>query len=398
MPMAWKATCVMDEKMKFIAAYLDEETSFSRLCRGFGISRKTGYKWVSRYVSEGAAGLSDRLRAPQRHPNAVAQWIEERVIESRRRHPTWGPRKLLKRLGVDQPDVAWPCASTVSSLLKRHGLSVPRRVRRHCSPSAGPLGKCTEANEVWCADFKGWFRTQDGRRCEPLTITDGATRFILRCQGLSGSTGLVAVQPLFEATFRQYGLPQAMRTDNGPPFAGTGLCGLTRLSVWWMRLGIRLERIAPGKPQQNGRHERMHRTLKADAINPAQRTLRAQQRAFDLFCAEFNDLRPHEALDYETPGSLYVPSPRAFPERLVEIPAYPQGWVTRMVREAGQMKWSGKEVLVSAALAGQRVGLEPIDEGLWRVYFMHTAVGLFDERQGKTTAEKKKQKGKTKTT
>lgn len=396
--MPWNETCLMDERMKFIAAYLGEESSFSHLCRCFGISRTTGYKWVARYESSGPEGLLDRSRAAQRHPNAVPEAIERQIVDFRRQHPHWGPRKLLDRLGRRFTEVAWPCAATVASMLKRHGLSVARKPRRRCPPSSQPLGHCKSSNDVWCADFKGWFRTQDGRRCDPLTITDGATRFILRCQGLSGWTGFGAVQPLFEATFRQYGVPRAIRTDNGPPFASVGLGGLSRLSVWWLRLGIVVERIAPGKPQQNGRHERMHRTLKAEAINPPRRTIRAQQGAFDRFCLEFNLERPHEALNYETPGSLYVGSERALPQRLPEMPQYADDWDTRMVRGAGQMKWGGKDVLVGAALSGQRVGLEPIDSGLWRVYFMDTALGLFDERKGRIAPEKKNQKKASNTT
>ena len=396
--MPWKETCVMDEKMQFIVAYLEHEHSFAHLCRGFGISRKTGYKWVERYESGGAAGLSNRSCAPKRHPNAVSEAIEKGVVACRRAHRYWGPRKLLAVLRRKEPEAAWPCASTVASILRRHGLSVPRRRRRHCTPSASPLRTCQEANAVWSADFKGWFRTQDQRRCDPLTICDGATRYLLRCQGLSGHTGFEAVAPLFEATFREYGLPQALRTDNGPPFAGTGLGGLTRLNVWWLRLGIAVERIAPGKPQQNGRHERMHRTLKAEAINPPARTLRAQQKALDRFRTEYNQERPHEALDDETPASRYAPSERAYPARLPEAPAYPPDWATRSVRKAGQMKWNGRDVLVSSALVGQRVGLEPLDDGLWRVYFLDTALGLFDERAGTTRPEKKPSKEVKETT
>ncbi len=389
--MPWNEICVMDQKMKFIASYLSDELSFSHLCRRFGISRKTGYKWRRRDEVGGGEGLRDRSRAPKRQPNAVPEPLLRQIVDLRRRHPTWGPRKLLAKLSRRLPAVAWPCAATVAAMLKRHGLSVPRKNRRRCPPSAKPLAHCKQSNDVWCADFKGWFHTKDGRRCDPLTLTDGATRFILRCQGLDGSTGFSVVQPLFEAAFRQDGLPRAIRTDNGPPFASPGAGGLSQLSIWWLRLGINVERIAPGKPQQNGRHERMHRTLKAEAINPPRRAIGPQQKAFDRFCEEFNFERPHEALDYETPGSLYTCSTREFPDRVADMPPYPDEWDTRMVRRAGQMKWGGKDVLVGAALRGQRVGLAPIDNGLWRVYFMDIALGIFDERKKKIAPEKKKE-------
>lgn len=242
------------------------------------------------------------------------------------------------------------------------------------------MAACNGANEVWCADFKGWFRTQDGRPCYPLTITDGHSRFILRCQGLFPKTDFEAVKPLFEATFREYGLPAAMRTDNGPPFATTGLYGLSRLSVWWIRLGIRPDRIRPGKPQENGRHERMHRTLKAETANPPRQNRRAQQKAFDRFRDEFNNERPHEALGQQTPASHYQASPAAFPNRLPERQTYPDQWHTRKVRGGGDMKWGGHDVYITQALTGHHIGLEPIEDGIWKIYFADVPLAIFDEK------------------
>lgn len=381
--MPWKVTCAVEQRMQFIVECQKDECSMAQLCRDFQISRKTGYKWLARYRSGGIDGIKDRSRAPLAHPNAVDPEIEDRIVKLRREHGHWGARKILATLAAGDPNTPWPCLSAIGEILRRKGLSVPRRPRRRATASDRPLGQCQEPNEVWCADFKGWFRTRDGARCEPLTMTDGATRFILRCQTMSGSTGFEAVQPLFEAAFREFGLPVRIRTDNGAPFATTGLGGLSRLSVWWIRLGIRPERIRPGKPQDNGRHERMHRTLKAETAAPPRATLRAQQAAFDRFVREFNYQRPHEALGQRPPAALYEPSGRPYRRRPPPIEAYCDDWQTRKVRAGGQMKWRGKDVRVSDALAGERVGLEPVDDGLWRIYYSDIALGIFDERQGK---------------
>jgi transposase InsO family protein len=374
----------MDERMCFIAEWRMREWPFAVLCKRFGISRKTGYKWLNRYEREGVAGLADRSRAPASHPCAVAPKVEERIVDFRRQHQTWGPRKLLARLARIDGATRWPCASTVAGILKRHGLSAPRKRKRHAAPFNGCLSPADGANDVWAADFKGWFRTGDGARCEPLTVTDEATRFIIRCQGLCGETGFKAVAPLFLAAFREFGMPRAIRTDNGPPFATTGLGGLSPLAVWWIDLGVSPERIEPGKPQQNGRHERMHRTLKAETASPPAKTLRAQQEAFDRFRAEFNDERPHEGLDMRAPGSVYVASERPVPQ--VAPPTeweYPGGWATRKVRPSGQMKWHGRDVRITSSLVGRRVGLEPIDDGVWIIHYRDHRVGVFEETCGR---------------
>lgn len=384
--MPWKETCVVDERIQFIAACLSGEETIAELCRRHGISRKTGYKLLGRYEREGAGGLEDRSRAPLRQANAIGEAMEALLLEARTKHPTWGPRKLLAWLSRRHPGHAWPAASTVGDLLRRHGLVISRRKRR-LSATPTDLQRPEAANQLWCADFKGWFSTGDGRRCTPLTITDAHSRYLLRCQALGRRTGERLVRPIFEATFREYGLPQAMRTDNGPPFAGLGLGGLSALSVWWIRLGIAVERIAPGHPEQNGRHERMHRTLKAETATPPAGTRRAQQGRFDRFRQEYNELRPHEALNQCPPAELYQRSPRAYPSRLKEV-VYDDDWLTRAVRGAGQMKWQGQDVRISQALAGQRIGLEPVDDGLWRVYLVHVPLGLFDERKKRVCPEK----------
>jgi hypothetical protein len=265
-------------------------------------------------------------------------------------------------------------------MLKRAGLTVPRKRCRKATPSVSPLEHAAEANRVWSADFKGWFRCGDGERCDPLTMSDGFSRYLLRCQAVE-RIDTRSVKAVMEAAFREYGLPGAMRTDNGEPFASVGLAGLSVLSVWWIKLGIRPERIPPGKPQHNGRHERMHRSLKQATAQPPAANLRAQQQAFDRFRREYNEQRPHAALQMKTPGELYVPSGRSYPSRMAE-PEYPDDWEVRGVRECGRMRWWSANVFVSKTLAGEPIGLEPVDDGQWRVWFFDYPLGIFDERKG----------------
>jgi putative transposase len=377
--MPWKATCAMDERMRFIVEHGRGEHGMAELCRAHGISRKTGYKWLARYQAAGIEGLTERSRAPQRRPGQIESAIAERLVAERAAHPTWGPRKLVARLRQREPEVVWPAASTVGDVLRRAGLTIPRRTRRHASPTGGgPPAACTEANAVWCADFKGQFHTQDGSLCYPLTISDAASRFFLRCQILPGVSG-DRVQPLFEATFREYGLPTAIRTDNGPPFGSTGLAGLTELAVWWIELGIRPDRGRPGHPQDNGRHERLHRTLKAETAAPPAATVRAQQAAFDAFRREYNTERPHEALGQVPPSSQYTPSLRPFPARL-QPPTYPTADLVKRVRPNGAIRWRGTEIYVAAPLAGRPLGLTDRGDGHWEVAFGPLLLGILDER------------------
>lgn len=367
----------MNERIALIKKHFENECSVSELARQYGVSRKTVHKWIRRFKEKGAVGLEELSRTPHHHPNALSQEMEVRILEWKAKKPSWGAPKIHSKLW-DLPDC--PSESTVSNVLARWGLS-RKGCRRQSGavPSQAPLGHCQQANQVWCADFKGHFRTADGQRCDPLTITDAYSRYLLRCQAMGGYTGYVAVKPWFIATFREYGMPEALRTDNGPPFASVGLGGLSALSVWLIRLGIRLERIEPAHPEQNGRHERMHRTLKEATAQPPRSNARAQQRAFDAFRKEYNQERPHEALVQRTPASIYIPSVRDYPERLPEQRGYPDEWQKRMVRTAGAMKWQGQVVQISRALAGQEIGLEPVEEGQWAVYFETLRLGIFDE-------------------
>src|SRR5437660_2764349 len=299
--MGWKETCGMEERFRLIEEWKKEEWSFAELCRRYGVSAKTGYKCVKRYEAEGIEGLRERSRAPHGHSHEVLKEVAEAVVEARRQRPHWGPVKLRKRLSEEAPEISWPAVSTIGEILQRAGLTVARKRRRKASPSETPLQHADGPNAVWCGDYKGWFRCQDGSRCDPLTISDAFSRFLLRCQAVKAMDTANA-QGVFEAAFREYGLPAAIRTDNGEPFASVGLGGLSALSVWWMKLGIRVERIQPGKPQQNGRHERMHRTLKQATAQPPARNLRWQQQAFDEFRQEYNYERPHEALELKKPA------------------------------------------------------------------------------------------------
>ncbi len=351
------------------------------LARRYGVSRKTVYKWVERYEEEGRKGLEERSRAPRSHPNEVSEKIEAVVLELKVRWPKWGAPKLLVKLRERVGEAECPSESSVSRILQRHGLVRPQG-RRRARAQGTVLEGYGGSNAIWCADFKGWFRTQDGKVCTPLTISDGYSRMLLRCQGLKAGTGGSVVQPIFEMTMREYGVPEAMRTDNGPPFASVGLGGLTRLSIWWLRLGIRLERSRPGCPQDNGRHERMHRTLAEQTAQPPAANFAAQQRAFDEFRREYNEERPHEGLGGRPPAEVYQPSPREFPERLAPV-EYNREWATRQVRPSGQIKWKGRSVHVSSALVGERIGLQAVSEGVWMVYFASHPLGLFDERRGR---------------
>lgn len=373
--MPWKETRVLHERMKFIVEYEVEDESMAQLCRKFGISRKTGYKWLSRWLREGPGGLEDRSRAPQAHPNQVAADSIERILQLRDRY-RWGPKKIIALLQREAPDRVWPAISTIERILKEHGRVIPRTKRRRVPPQTQPLAHATECNRVWCVDFKGWFRTGDGHRCDPLTISDAYSRFLIRCQGLK-HTGYDAVRPIFEWAFREHGLPHAIRSDNGAPFASRAVAGLSRLSIWWIKLGILPDRIEPGQPQQNGRHERMHLTLKQETANPPASTAAQQQQRFDAFRATYNCVRPHEALEMSTPQAHYVSSPRAYPSRQPAM-SYPWPWTVRKIDGNGYFHWKGQPVFLSEVLRGEPIGLEPIDERYWRMHFGPVLLGAFD--------------------
>ena len=370
----------MEEKLRFVFEYEQGERSLTELCQRYGIARETGYVWLRRYREYGLAGLVERARAARRHPNQTPAELERMIVELRQAHMRWGPRKLKRVLERDEPGRVWPATSTIGELLKREGLVVARKKRLRTAAYSQPLAHADGPNRVWCADFKGWFRTGDGERVDPLTMTDGYSRYLLRCQAVE-KTDTVRVQAIFEAAFREYGLPEAIRTDNGAPFASRALAGLSRLAVWWIKLGIVPERIEAGHPEQNGSHERMHLTLEQETAQPAAANRRGQQRAFDRFVEEFNEVRPHEALDMQTPAAVYQPSQRKFPERLPEV-EYPDSMLVRQVGHKGQIGWKKHEVFVSEVLWGERVGLLPIDDRRYRVYFAQIPLALLDSDHG----------------
>jgi putative transposase len=371
--MPWKETCQMDERMQFIARVLAGEDEMTVLCREYGVSRKTGYKWLGRYISDGAAGLAERSHAPLQHGQAHQVAVVQAVLGLRQRWPHWGPKKLRVKLVEHHPELPVPAASTIGEWLRREGVVGRSRQRRRCPAYTQPFAAVSAANDVWCTDFKGWFRTGDGRRCDPFTLTDAHSRYLLRCQAVARPDE-ENVRPIFEAAFKEHGLPLAIRSDNGPPFASPGVGGLSRLAVWWIKLGIRPERIVAGKPQQNGRHERVHRTLKQETATPPAASLPAQQQQFNAFRTVYNNERPHEALGQQTPASLYEPSPRPYPDRLEE-PHYGDDVAERRVRSNGQIKWAGELVFVGEALVGEPVGILETEDGDWLVRYADVELG-----------------------
>jgi putative transposase len=374
--MPWREVCPMDGKVQLIAALVAKEESVTAVCEQLGISRKTAYKWLARYRQHDAAGLRERSHAPQVVPWAISDAQAQAIMGVRREHPSWGPKKLRAKLDQRAPGQSWPAASTIGELLRREGLTHPRKRRRRASPSAGCLRTAVAPNDLWAIDYKGWFITGDGARCDPLTLTDGYSRYLL-CAKLVERTGYAECRRELERVFREYGLPRAIRSDNGTPFASVGAGGLSRLSVWWIKLGITPERIEPGKPAQNGRHERMHKTLKAECASPPAANRTAQQRRLDEFREEFNHQRPHEALGQTAPAAHYVPSPRSYPSRL-EDPAYPDDHELRRVRSRGEIKWQGELIYLSEALINEVIGLVETDEGDAEVYFGPMKLGLLD--------------------
>jgi len=373
--MPWQESCTMDERVRFIADHTSGFWTMTELCERYEISRKTGYKWLDRYRQEGPAGLVERSHAAHVHGRATPQCMVEAIVGLRRERPSWGPRKIIGKLVERQPGIAWPTPSTAGAILKRAGLVCGRRVRRRAPPRLGELTVPQHANHVWGIDHKGWIRLRDGTRVEPLTVTDGFSRYLISV-GATGSTEYTEAKPLIERAFRDHGLPEVIRSDNGSPFASTGITGLTRLSVWWIKLGVRHERIDPGHPQQNGRHERFHLTL-LEAMRPPAADRAAQARRFASFARDFNEERPHEALGQRTPASVYRRSPRSMPARLPE-PDYPSGSVLRQVRSNGEIKWDGDFVHICSALAGETVAVEETEDGHWRVRFFDVPIAIID--------------------
>lgn len=364
----------MKERVQMVILYETGRYTVTELAYHFRVSRKTAHKWLGRFADEGISGLDERSRAPHRHPKSTPAEVVLAVVRAKQAHPTWGPAKLTP-CPDEAPEVikAWPAVSTRGRILGLHGLVTRRRHRRRASPWFHPFLGADRPNNVWCADFKGWIRTGDGTRCDPLTISDACSRMFLCCEILT-KPDYTHVRPVFERVFREYGLPLAIRTDNGPPFASVSVGGLSLLSVWWIKLGIMPERIKPGHPEQNGRHERLHRTLKQEVMNPPASTPQAQQERCNSFCSLYNTRRPHEALGQVPPSNLYVPSPRPYPEHLRDI-EYPPLTEVRRVRSNGQIKWRGELVFVSEALVGELVGVTEDKDG-WLVSFGTIALGL----------------------
>jgi transposase InsO family protein len=353
--------------------------SVTDLCYEYGISRPTAYKWIKRYEEFGAEGLLDLTCTPHSCPHATSAEIENEVLVLRKQFPSWGARKLKARLQNMQPNVTWPAASTVGQILSRAGLTNPKRKKRRTTPCSEPFSLVTAPNQLWCMDFKGYFLTGDGHRCDPFTITDAHSRYLIRCQAVA-RMDLAQVSAVCDAAMREYGVPERIRTDNGAPFAGAGLLGLSKLSLGWMKLGIVHERIQPGRPQQNGRHERMHRTLKEDTTKPAARTVAAQQKKFDRFRLTFNHERPHEALGNETPGSVYVPSTRMLPSSLPSF-EYPKSFLTRRVNNSGDISWHKGRVFISEVFRNEEIGFEAMEEDVYRVLFGNTKLGEFNSSE-----------------
>lgn len=345
----WRQIDAVEEQKELIRRWQVGGVSVAELARQFGVSRKTAHKRISRFKRLGWQGLGDLSRAPHSSPTRTSEAVRELIVAAKLKHRAWGPKKLLPWLAERNPDMQLPGVSSAGEILRRRGLVRPGRRVRRTPPWSEPFAHVRAPNDIWCIDFKGWFRTGDGTRCDPLTVSDAHTRYCLACRSLS-HPGHAEVKRELERVFGQYGLPWVIRTDNGPPFASTGLGGLSRLAVWWVKLGIVPERIAPAHPEQNSRHERMHRTLKDDMARPA-RTLRAQQRAFDRFVQEYNQERPHEALGQRPPARAYALSSRAYPAR-VDEPAYPAHLAVRRVRSNGEIRWQGRKIFVSEALRG----------------------------------------------
>lgn len=383
--MAWTETSAVSERMRFMNEWMRQQqqrgrVNFSALCRAFGVSRENAYKWLRRFLrAKGdVEALRDQSKRPHTSPDATDEATVALIVKARKARPTWGPRTLrtwLIRQGT--PAEMLPAASTIGSILKREGL-VRRRERRPRTPPtmAKPSVEADCPNAVWCIDFKGQFKTGDGLKCYPLTLIDAYSRLLIRCEGTL-SPNERFVRKILESAFREYGLPARIRSDNGVPFASVAAGGLSALSVWWIKLGIRPERIEPGKPQQNGRLERFHRTLKRDTALPPRASLNAQQRAFDRFRQRYNEERPHHAIGMNVPDELHVPSTRLFIEHPPD-PAYDPTWETRRVKNSGHLKWDGVDVFVGTALRGELVGGRPIDAIRYELYFGPVLLGIVD--------------------
>jgi transposase InsO family protein len=383
--MPWEVVNAVDQRIRFIRLWQSEDCpSVASLCREFGISRKTAYFWIKRFENERESGLAERSHKAHHQANAISEEMEDLVVAARARHPSWGAKKLLPWLQGKHPGREdWPCVATVSAILARNHLVRKRRLKRPVAPFAGQASQAGMPNDRWCIDHKGWWFAQNGQKCEPFTVTDEVSRFLIRC-AVGRSKAFSDVYPILADAFREYGLPRAIKSDNGPPFASRAPLGLSALTIWFMRLGIVHERIEAGKPQQNGRHERMHLTMMKDTGGGAAAgaSLAHEQLRLNKWRQEFNNERPHEALEFATPRSRYVPSPRPMPRHLPEL-QYEAPMHVRKVDKAGKLYWRGRDVFATEALQGQLVGFEPVEDqdGVWTVWLGNMRLAHFDERK-----------------
>ena len=384
--MPWKESHVVEERFRWMREYEEGSESLAELCRKYSISRKTAYKWLERYQQIGAGGLMDRSSAPLQCPTRISAMVEQAVLEARRQHPRWGPKKLKGWLTLRDPGQPWPAASTIGAILTRHQMTSRRRRRQRAELAPSPLLHAQAPNDVWSIDFKGWFRCGDRQRCDPLTVSDAYSRYLLCCRDVA-RTDTAHAQAVLRELFGEYGLPDRIRSDNGPPFSARG--GLSELSVWWLRLGILPERIDPGEPQQNGRHERMHRTLKEETQQPPAANRKAQQESFERFVREYNDERPHEALGQRPPAEFYACSARGYPAQLPEM-EYPSGFEVRQADEGGKIRWKQARSKLGRVLANQLIGIETVADGLQHIWFGRQLLGVLDEQRARSGARRRR--------
>jgi transposase InsO family protein len=386
--MSWKVEKPMDQKVKMIGEWLSDNWSISDLSKKYSVSRKTIHKWINRYSLSGIKGLEDKKRIPLNSPYKTSEEVIQKIISVKVFHRTWGPKKIIYRLKKLNPEQSWPAASTAARWLDRNNLVIPRKRRTRSKPYTEPFIDCTAPNDIWSIDYKGQFFMKNHKKCYPLTISDNFSRYLLECVALEGPR-YKETKAVLERLFIEYGLPLAIRSDNGTPFAGLGVGGLSTLSIWWIKLGIIPERIDLGAPQQNGRHERMHRTLKADSLNPVGNNISVQQNIFDKFKYIYNNERPHEALAMKTPHDAYFKSKRQYPSQIKPI-IYDHGWEVRRIKNNGDMKLGGKRFFISQLLYREPVGLKEIADGIWQINFSFHKLGYIDLHRNKVIRYYKK--------
>jgi transposase InsO family protein len=380
-PMPWKVINHMDLKNQFVTDRIKEHFSITDLSQKYGISRPTVYKWLERYEQFGINGLKEQSRAPKNCPHRTNEKIVNLVIQEKLKNRKRGPRKVRAQLKCRYPEIHFPATSTIAYWLKKEGLVEKRKKRLHVPPYSEPFNDCHAPNDVWSIDYKGQFYMQNNRVCYPATLSDNFSRYLLDCKALEGPRYAPTKKVLIEA-FREYGLPEAIRSDNGTPFAGKCIGGLSRLSIWFIQLGIIPERIKKGCPQENGRHERMHRTLKSDALDEVARNLKEQQERFDIFRQDYNNERPHESLNDQTPSEFYKKSNRPYVERPHSL-EYGYDYTIRQVRHSGEIKFKGRMFFITQLLTDQPVGLKEIADGIWQLQYSFYILGSVDLRKNK---------------